>query len=166
MTISTGSYVKSFHDLALVMGQKKISSDMAFEIQGYEQYWLLCKQFPWPVLSIGEAIETPTPLGTAMWTPSQIKIHHQGSVTFEETVTGSIDTLLLDLLKRPEPFNAKVYEGTPQKYLNYKPIYGCTMSFENPDRDWENRSQILLLSGTIFFHYYGEIIAGNSSDYR
>jgi hypothetical protein len=63
-------------------------------------------------------------------------------------------------------FDAKVYEGTPQQYLRYKPIYKCFIQVDDPDRDWENRSQALLISGTVFYHYFGEVVEGNSKDYR
>jgi hypothetical protein len=33
--------------------------------------------------------------------------------------------------------------------------------FDNPDRDWENRSQVTMVSGTLNFHYFGEKIPGN-----
>jgi hypothetical protein len=30
------------------------------------------------------------------------------------------------------------------------------MQMDAVDRDWENRSQILQFSGTLFYHYFGE----------
>jgi len=51
MTVSTAAYLKSHYDAAKAIGAKAISSDFAFEIAGYEQNWLLCKQAPWPELS-------------------------------------------------------------------------------------------------------------------
>ena len=40
------------------------------------------------------------------------------------------------------------------------------MKLDNPDRNWEDRTQILKFSGTIYYHYFGEVFEGNSKDYR
>ena len=93
-----------------------------------------------------------------MWQPQQAKIAQQGQVALEETVAGSIDNMLVNLISRGGLFNAKIYEGTPQRFLRAKPIVDCFLQIDNPDRDWENRSQILIFTGTMFFHYFGEVI--------
>ena len=166
MTVSTAAYLKGHYDAARAIGAKAISSDFAFEIEGFEQNWLLCKQAPWPEISPAGEIEVPMPLGSTAWQPQQVKIAQQGQITLIETVVGSIDNMLIDLITKGGTFNAKVYEGTPQKYLRSKRIVDCFIQLDNPDRDWENRSQVLTFSGTLFFHYFGENGAGNSGDYR
>lgn len=166
MTVSTAAYLKGHYDATRALGAKVISSDFAFEIEGFEQYWLLCKQAPWPEVSPAGEIEVPSPLGASMWQPQQIKVAHQGQITLYETVAGSIDGMLVNLIARGGIFNAKIYEGTPQKYLRAKRIVDCFLQLDNPDRDWENRSQVLTFTGTLFFHYFGDVLAGNSGDYR
>lgn len=166
MTVSTASLLKGHYDTTRALGAKVISSDFAFEIEGFEANWLLAKQCPWPEISPTGEIEVPMPLGANMWQPQQIKIAQQGQISMQETVAGSIDNMLIDIIARGGLFNAKVYEGTPQKYLRAKRIVDCFMQMDNPDRDWENRSQVLVFSGTLFFHYFGETLPGNSGDYR
>lgn len=166
MTVSTGKYLKNFFDVSNAMGAKAISSDFAFEIEGFEQMYLLCKQAPWPELTPGGEIEVPTPLGTKMWQPQQVNTAQQGPISLMETVAGSIDNMMLGLLARGGTFNAMIYEGTPQNFIRAKRLQSCFIQLDSPDRDWENRSQILLFSGTLFFHYFGEVISGNSKDYR
>lgn len=173
MTVSNAAYLKGFYDTTKALGAKVISSDFAFEIEGFEGKYLLCKQAPWPELSPAGEIEIPTPLGATMWQPQQIKVAHQGQITMMETIAGDIDKLMLDLITRGgtyasggATFNAKIYEGTPTKYLRAKRIVDAFIQFDNPDRDWENRSQILTFSGTLFFHYFGETLESTSADYR
>lgn len=168
MTVSTGAYLKGHYDTANAMGAKVISSDFSFEIEGYEDCWLLAKQAPWPELSPQGEIEVPMPLGATMWQAQQIKTAQQGQVSFYETVVGHMDNMLMNLLLSGDRFmfNAKIYEGTPQKYLRYKKLVDCFMQIDPIDRDWENRSQPLLFSGTLFYHYFGEVGEGNSSNYR
>jgi hypothetical protein len=165
MTVSNAAYLKGFYDATVANGAKIISSDFALEIEGFEATWLLAKQCPWPELSSAGEIEVPTPLGGAMWEAQQLKTNQQGQISLMETVLGSVDNLLLGILANGGKFNAKIYEGTPQKFIRAKRIQDCFLQIDNPDRDWENRSQILQFTGTMFFHYFGEIIPGNSNGY-
>jgi len=165
MAISNASYLKNFYDTSRALGAKVISSDFSFEIEGFEDRYLLCKQAPWPELSSAGEIEIAGALGTNYWQPQQIKIAQQGPIAMIETVAGHVDQLMLALIARKGLFNAKIYEGTPQKYLRYKRIVDCFIQADTPDRNWENRSQPLVISGTLFYHYFGEMIQGNSADY-
>lgn len=173
MTVSNAAYLKGFYDTTRALGAKVISSDFTFEIEGFEGNYLLCKQAPWPELSSAGEIEVPTPLGATAWQPQQLKVAQQGQISMFETVAGNIDQMLVGLITRGGTyasgggtFNAKIYEGTPQKFLRAKRIVDAFIQMDVPDRDWENRSQPLTFSGTLFYHYFGEIIAGNSGDYR
>ena len=166
MTVSNAAYLKGFYDTTKALGAKVVSSDFTFEIEGFESNYLLCKQAPWPELSPAGEIEVPTPLGGTMWQPQQLKVAQQGQISMFETVAGSVDKMLVDLIARGGTFNAKIYEGTPTKFLRAKRIVDCFIQMDIPDRDWENRSQPLMFSGTLFYHYFGELIAGNSGDYR
>jgi hypothetical protein len=166
MTVSTSALLKGHYDATRAIGAKVISSDFAFEIEGFEQNWLLCKQAPWPEMSPAGEIEVPSPLGGTIWQPQQLKVAQQGQISMFETAAGSIDNMLIDIITKGGTFNAKIYEGTPQKYLRAKRIVDCFIQMDVPDRDWENRSQVLTFSGTLFYHYFGEVIAGNSEDYR
>jgi hypothetical protein len=166
MTVSTAGILKSHYDATRAAGDKAINSDFAFEIEGFEQNWLLCKQAPWPELSTQGEIEVPSPLGSTMWQQQQLKTAMQGPISMFETVNGAVDKMLVDLIRKGGYFNAKIYEGTPQKFLRAKRIVDCFIQLDTPDRDWENRSQVLTFSGTLFYHYFGETIEGNSGDYR
>lgn len=168
MTVSSAAYLKSFHDATRAMGAKVISSDFAFEIEGFEGNFLLCKQAPWPELSPGGEIEIATPVGGTMWQAQQAKVAQQGQISMYETTAGNVDQMMVDLIRRGRgaEFNAVIYEGTPQKFLRAKRIQDCFIQMDPVDRDWENRAQPLIFSGTLFYHYFGEVIAGNSTDYR
>lgn len=166
MAVSTGKYLKGIYDSTKVLGAKVISSDFTLSIDGYEASWLKCKQAPWPELSPQGEIEIASPLGAALFQPQQVKVNQQGQVTFYEDVAGSIDQMLVDILVSGGTFNARIYEGTPEHYLRYKVITDCFLQLDAPDRDWENRSQPLTFSGTMFYHYFGETVEGNSADYR
>ncbi|QFY42765.1 hypothetical protein F6R98_10610 [Candidatus Methylospira mobilis] len=167
MAISLSSYMKGFFDLTKAIGLKAISSDFAFEIAGFEGTYLLVKQAPWPELTPQGEIEVPTVLGGMAYQPQQVKFAGQGPISIMETRAGSVNQLLVGLItKNQGVFDAKIYEGTPMKYIKAKSIRDCFIQLDAPDRDWENRSQVLTFSGTLFFHYFGDDMAGNSTDYR
>lgn len=165
MTVSSPAYLKGFYDATRSLGDKAVVSDATMEIEGFETMYLLTPQFPTPTLSSGGEIEIPTPLGAAAWQPQQMKVHQQGSITLSETTAGHINNMMLRLLTGGSQgrFNAKVYEGTPDKFYRAYRIHDCFLQLENPDRNWEDRSQVLKFTGTIFFHFFGEVLPGNTA---
>ncbi len=166
MTLSVGAQLRAFFNTGMALGAKAVSSDFALAIDGFEQYWMLCKQAPWPELSTAGELAIPGPLGSETWDAQQLKINGQGAISFMETTAGSIDQMLVQLITTGGKFNAKIYEGTPEKFIRAKRITDCFIQMDSADRDWENRSQILMFSGTLFYHYFGEVIPGNTADYR
>ncbi|MFZ4504595.1 MAG: hypothetical protein ACOYM1_11660 [Methylovulum sp.] len=166
MTVSKDRYLKTFYSATQNLGYKAINSDFTFEIKGYEETYLLVKQAPWPELTPQGEIEIVMPLGATRWQPQQVKPAQQGAITLMETMKNHISETLLSIIADGGTFDATIYEGTPQNYLRKKLIWDCFMQIDPVDRDFENRAQILLLSGTLFYHYFGETYQGNSKDYR
>jgi hypothetical protein len=169
MTVSNAAYLKAFHEKTMALGAKAISSDFTMQIIGYEDIYLLTKQCPWPTLTPQGEIEVSTPLGGKIFEAQQIATALQGQVAFYETVKGQIDQALIDLIVNSNQmarFDAIIYKGTPEHYLEARRIFDCFMQLDQPDLDWENRSQPLLISGTMFFHYFGDKLSGNSENYR
>jgi len=173
MAVSTGNYLKSIYDSSMAQGAKAISSDFTLAIDGFDDEYLLVKQAPWAELTAQGEIEVPLPLGSVGWQPQQVKTNQQGSIALYETVAGSCSKMLVDLLTRggkyangETTFDCWIYEGTPEHYLSRKRYRDCFLQLDVADRDWENRSQPLQFTGTLFFHYFGEDEAGNSENYR
>lgn len=164
MTVSTANHLQKFYNASAMMGRKVINSDFAFEIEGHEEIWLLTKQVPWAILSSQGEIDVPGELGDHHWQPQQINCAQQGPITLMEATPGTINDTLLALILGGGAFNAKVYEGTPLKFLRYKRYVDCFIVLDSTDRDWENRAQILTFSGTLFYHYFGDDVKGNSPD--
>jgi hypothetical protein len=160
MTVSNADFLKGSYNAQRLLGDKAIASDAIMVIDGFEQLQLLTKQFPWPELSTGGEIEVPGPLGMASWQPSQLKVHQQGAISFMETVGGQVHDFCKAVAARGGRFQATVYEGTPEKFYRGLKIVDAFVQLDNPDRDMESRQQILLVTGTIFFHFFGDEIPG------
>lgn len=163
MTVNATEYLKTQYLTTRAMGDKAVASDATFVIAGQEPLHLLTKQFPYPEITVGGEIEVPTPMGAASWQPQQLKVHQQGQLAFMETVSGHIAKFMEQVVQGPGfgRFDAIVYEGTPDRFSRGYKLRDCFWVADNPDRDWENRSQILMITGTLFFHFFGEKIAGN-----
>lgn len=161
MSVSNATVLSGFFNAIQALGDKSVSSDAYFEIEGHEDLALLTKQFPWPVLGVGGEIESPTPMGGVMWQAQQLKTNLQGQIGFSETVNGRVQRFLDDVVAAGGYFNATVYEGTPNAFHRACKIEKCFFQPDLPDRDWDNRSQVTSITGTLFFHYFGKRLPGN-----
>lgn len=156
MAVSVGGYLKRFHQATWAQGDKVVNSDFTFVIDGFEDSYLRCKQFPFPQSSTGEAVEVISVLGTKYTQAGQVDFSKQGAIAFYETVLGLTNILLIDLIASGGEFDAWVYHGTIENYIWKRRIIKCNAVIENGDLDWENRTQALLLTGNLNYHYYGE----------
>jgi hypothetical protein len=163
MTIDAKQWLKGKYTSTRALSDKVINSDCMLVIEGFETLKLLVKQMPVPIISTAGEIEVPTPNGAKLWQPQQLKVHQQGAVTLMETRIGHMDTFFDDIAKKADHtrFNATVYEGTDDRFRRAWKIIDAFIVLDNPDRDWDNDAQILTYSGTMFFHYFGETVAGN-----
>lgn len=161
MTVSTGAFLQQSYNQIKALGDKSVSSDAMFVIDGFEHLRLLTKQFPFPVLTPGGEIAIANPMGAEAWQPQQVKVNQQGSITFYETVRGDMQTFIEAIVGIGGRFNAKVYEGSTERFHRAVQIRDCFLQLDNPDRDWENRAQVTTITGTLFFHFFGESIKGN-----
>lgn len=156
MTVSNEQYLKSVFDSTTALGDKIVSSDAQFVIEGYENLSLLIKQFPWPILSSQGEIEVPGPMGTKSWQAQQVSTALQGPISMFETTAGQIQDMLRAINESGGYLSARVYEGTPENFSRSARIKKCFFVLDQVDRDFENRAQLMMLSGTIHFHYHGE----------
>jgi hypothetical protein len=156
MTVSSEAYLKGVFDSTTALGDKIVSSDAMFVIEGYENLSILCKQFPWPVLTPQGEIEVPGPSGTKTFQPQQINTAMQGPVSFFETKEGAVQKMIREINANGGRFDARVYEGTVENHSSSARIKQAFFQMDSPDRDFENRAQLLMITGTLFYHYHGE----------
>lgn len=162
MSVTNTDLLRGMYTGVKALGNKAINSDAWFEIEGYEQMGLVTKQFPWPVLGVIGNIEVAGPAGMMMTQPQQVKIVHESPISFSETITGMVHRFTRDIIRNSGGvFNATVYEGTPERFYRAVKLRDCFFQPDNIDRDWENRSQVVMINGTLHFHFFGEEVPGN-----
>ena len=157
MAVSRQRAINDIFRKTQAMGDHIISSDAEFVIEGYEDSALLAKNFPMPVLSAGDGIEVPMPMGVMGWQASQVEVAQQGAITFHETVYGHSVQLMRDLIRNGGTFNARVYEGTRESNLRSYGLVKCHIKLDPAERDWESKTQLMIYTGTLFYHYFGDM---------
>lgn len=140
---------------AKALGDKLFSSDAILVPEGNEDMFLLFKEFPMPVLSTGEAAEAPLPHGGVAYEPTQIKTNFQGQVSIADTTKKSVEAFLAKVRNNKGKFNAWLYEGTKEKYAKAYYIEDMSIALDAVGRDTEARQQLLYITGTAFFNYFG-----------
>ena len=161
--LSRSTHGKNVYNLAKAIGDRVISSDAVFVIDGLEAYYQLFTNFPMPYESSGEPVEIPLPSGYKKWQKSQGEKHQQGGITIGETVAGDAANLMKELLSRGGEFNAKIYEGNPEEHLKYYQLYGCIIKLDVGERALESTTEPTTLTGNLHYHYFGEIIEGDKA---
>lgn len=162
MTVLAAQILKGMYSQARALGDKAINSDFTFEIAGHEGLYLLCKQAPHAMISPAGEIEIYLPNGQKAWQPQTVETALQGAISFYETTAGSVQKFLREIVAIGGIFDGRLYEGTPDRYTRYHPYLNCFFQVDQGDRDWENRSQVLAISGTLFYHYFGDPVEGNA----
>ena len=171
MAVTRASVIKGFHEAARQHGDMRVASDFSLQIDGYEEIWLYIRSQFWPMLTPGEGIEVPSPLGSAMWEPSQAKFHQQSAITLQESATGMVSQMFQNMLmcqgaigvpiNSTARFNAWVYYGTPENWIERAKIEHAFIQAEPIDApDWESRTQPLTIQANIFYHFYGQVEKG------
>lgn len=140
---------------AQALGDKLFSSDAILVPENRPDMFLLFKEFPMPVLSTGEAAEAPLPHGAVTYEVTQLKVNHQGQVSIADTTQKEVEKFIAEVINNKGKFNAYLYEGTQEKYAKAYYLENCSLALEPVGRDTEARQQLLYITGTIFFNYFG-----------
>lgn len=185
MAVTRASAIKEFHQQSRAHGGMRVASDFSFQIDAasisdggsgddtIDSMWLYTKSQFWPELTVGEGIEVPTPVGSGMWQPSQSKFHQQASITFQDSSDGMLNRFFAALTAcraigsaqtATGRFNAWVYYGTPNAYVERRKIEHAFIVVDEPaEANWESRTEILTFNAMIYYHYYGETEFGGGN---
>lgn len=154
-------YHLKIFQLAAALGAKVTAAHATLVPIGYEGISMLIKQFPQPVLASGGEIETSLPSGTAAWEQAPLMTRFQGGFSIYETVASSASAFFAAVNAAGGYFDARIYEGTVDRHYKSSLLRRCFVTVEPPDRDSENRQMLLVYTGTLFGHYFGEDKPGN-----
>ncbi|NWA11945.1 hypothetical protein [Pseudomonas gingeri] len=153
MTVNSHAVLSSTFQNTQDLGRKASTADAVLVINGHEGIQLLCKQFPWAVSTVKDAMEYFGPNGQAMAQPTNTKSKFEGPVAFYEVVSGAVGEELKKMIESGAVFDAVAYMGRPEDYTVKQDLLGAFLVMDTPDRDWENDTP-LLYAGTLHYHYF------------
>ena len=159
--INPATYHEANLRMTLAMGDKVNAGDATFEPVGFDGLYLLIKQFPHPKVGGGAEIEVPMAGGGTYFEQQPMETKFQSSLMFLETTAGTVQQFLRDVVAGGGFFDARIYDGTPQRHFRSYLLERCFCRVEPVDRDWENRSQVLQIAATLYGHYFGKETPGN-----
>lgn len=159
MTVSNVDLLKAQFAVSKAMGERSLQSDAILVPDGFEALAILLKSFPWPVLSTAGEVEIWLPNGQKTWQPQQLETALQGAFIITETTFGHAADFLAKIAGKR--FDASVFEGTPEAFTRGARIVDCFVKVEPAERDHESRTAVTQYSGTLFYNFFGETIAGN-----
>lgn len=157
MSVSSADLLAKNYKTAQALGQKEAQCDAYFEIEGYENLKFLAKTFPRPVLASAGTIESYLPNGVKVQQPQQLQCAQTHEVSFYVTKGGQVEKALNQLNNSGGIFQATVHLGQVDKpYASY-PLTDCFIAEISPlDQDIEGVGQHVMMSGTLYYHYFGE----------
>jgi hypothetical protein len=157
MSVSPADLLAKNYKTAQALGQKEAQCDAYFEIEGYENLKFLAKTFPRPVLASAGTLESYLPNGVKVQQPQQLQVAQTHEVSFYVTRGGQVEKALNALNNSGGIFQAIVHLGQVDKpYASY-PLTDCFIAEISPlDQDIEGVGQHVMMSGTLYYHYFGE----------
>lgn len=157
MSVSPADLLAKNYKTAQALGQKEAQCDAYFEIEGYENLKFLAKTFPRPVLASAGTLESYLPNGVKVQQPQQLQVAQTHEVSFYVTKGGQVEKALNALNNSGGIFQATVHLGQVDKpYASY-PLTDCFIAEISPlDQDIEGVGQHVMMSGTLYYHFFGE----------
>ncbi len=157
MSVSPADLLAKNYKTAQALGKKEAQCDAYFEIEGFENLKFLAKTFPRPILASTGVIESYLPGGLKMGQPQQLQTLQSHEVSFYCTADGAVEKALMQLNNNGGVFQAVVHLGQIDKpYASY-PLQNCFLAEISPlDQDIEGVGQHVMMSGTLYYHYFGE----------
>jgi hypothetical protein len=159
--INPADYHEKNFRLTQALGDKLNAGDATFEPVGFPGLYLLVKQFPHPTISGGQEVEVPMAGGGKYYDQAPIDTSFTGQITFLETTAGTVKQFAQDVLAAGGFFDARIYEGTPDRHTRSYLLERLFFKIDPSDRDWENRAMVLQLSGSLFGNFFGKVSPGN-----
>lgn len=157
MSVSPADLLAKTYKTAQALGKKEAQCDAYFEIEGFENLRFLAKTFPRPVLASTGTIESYLPMGIKTQQPQQLQTAQSHEVSFYCTDNGAVEKALMELNNNGAIFQATVHLGqVDNPYASY-PLENCFLAEISPlDQDTEGLGQHVMMSGTLYYHYFGE----------
>ena len=126
---------------------------------------LLFQSFPRPIVTNNDIGDVAYAGGLQSHVPGTPKTSYQGSITLLETETGMAGQFAELILANGGVMDCDYYDGRPDRFTKVFELLDCAFTFESADMQSDGRSQVVTISGSIQYMFFGDAIAiggGNS----
>ncbi|ENV14260.1 hypothetical protein F965_00503 [Acinetobacter schindleri NIPH 900] len=123
--------------------------------RGMEEYRFLIKTCPRPIVSNGDPAEVQYAGGFTGIVAGVPQTKFSGGFSIIETEAGHAQLLAEYIVNSGGMIDCDYYDGRIGNFTRAYELLNCAMRFEPTDFDTENRSQGMIVSGTMDYNFFG-----------
>lgn len=127
--------------------------------RGAPEMRLLFQSFPRPIVTNNDIGDVAYAGGLQSHVAGTPKTSYQGSITMLETETGIIGQFAELILANGGIMDCDYYDGRPERFTKVFELLDCAFTFEPADMQSDGRSQVVTVSGSIQYMFFGDAIA-------
>jgi len=137
------------------MGAHLLGSQGMLVPRGLEDLRFYIKTCPRPIVTNGDPAEVHYAGGYSSHVPGIPQTRFSGGFSMYETEAGHAQMLAEYIVASGGLIDCDYYDGRSDKFTRVYELLNCAMRFEPTDFDTENRSQAMIVSGTMDYNYFG-----------
>ena len=148
-------HLRGDYDAAKALGAPLLSCQGMLVPRAAPDMRLLFQSFPRPIVTNNDIAEVAYAGGLQSYVPGTPKTSYQGSVTLLETETGRVSQFAELILSLGGLTDCDYYDGRPGYFTRVYELQDCAFTFEPADGQADGRSQVMTISGSIQYMFFG-----------
>ena len=141
------------------LGAPMLSCQGMLVPRGAPEMRLLFQSFPRPIVTNNDIGDVAYAGGLQSHVSGTPKTSYQGSITLLETETGMTGQFAELILANGGVMDCDYYDGRPERFTKVFELLDCAFTFESADMQSDGRSQVVTVSGSIQYMFFGDSIA-------
>lgn len=153
------SELRGDYQVAKQLGAPLLACQGMLVPRGAPEMRLLFQSFPRPIVTNNDIGDVGYSGGLQGHVPGVAKTSYQGSITLLETETGIVNQFAELVLANGGSMDCDYYDGRPERFTKVYELLDCAFTFEPGDMQADGRSQVLTISGSVQYMYFGDSLA-------
>ena len=147
--------LKSDYELARQSGSPLLQCQGMLVPRGFEHMRLLFQSFPRPIATNNDIADVAYSGGLQAHVAGVPKTSYNGALTILETESGACTAFSEFLLANGGSIDCDYYDGRIDRFTKSYELLDCAITLEAADMAADGRSQVVTVSGTIQYMYFG-----------
>ena len=153
------SELRGDYQAAKQLGAPMLACQGMLVPRGAPEMRLLFQSFPRPIVTNNDIAEINYARGLKAHTAGSPNTSYQGSITMLETETGIVGQFAELIMANGGIMDCDYYDGRPERFTKVFELEDCAFTFEPADMQSDGRSQVVTVSGSIQYMFFGDSIA-------